>query len=326
LGFPKAKEYARANNLHWGAFQSIETVAKQVAAALIEAKLIPASSARTSREHQYGGADLNTYSKSPHIIKAVLAAGLYPRLAVRSGAHAYMWRTSTEARVVTHPQSTLYTRADAQAHAGPRGRTAQSIGVFDALLKSVDGNDTYVRNTTSVSPLAVALFCGRLTSGGRETSYTNSNVIKIDDWLPLYLQSEDQLVTRTIIETRKGLERMLVKAYADLSKRQPLGDDPVRAVFSSGIIDILSLACDEQGSNQRRSDPRSAHQPNVLDMLSQTFDARRHEGSPSAAKSKQDPKMEARLLEWEAQWEARTRARQRQQAARLTTTGSRLRL
>lgn len=110
--------------------------------------------------------DINSNSDKWGVVKACLAAGLYPNLArlEREREGGPQLRTQRENKVRLHPGAVLATDRSPRALAS----LPTDWLLYDEMTRV--GRAAYVRGLTCVSPLAVALFCGpaRLPGPGSE--------------------------------------------------------------------------------------------------------------------------------------------------------------
>lgn len=121
---------------------------------------------------------------------------------------------------------------------------------YRRLHQGNDGNSLYLVDTSLATPLAVCLFGGRLR-GRRDT-------LEMDDWLLFSARSMggDQWgAVKTIVEFRKGMDRMLSGAFNDLTllrssseeveqrevamAKEYLADAGPTKVFADGLVQVL---------------------------------------------------------------------------------------
>ena len=262
------RNFASSNFLHFNTFSTIDATAVQIEEILVEAGLIPRTPACDRLDHQYGAPSLNENSHKVPLIKALVMAGVHPNLALCTGGR--LFRTPGEKNAMLHRTSTN----------APQGRNDQltfskgALFSYTTMSRSNDGNAIYLKDTTQSTPLMAAFFGGRL-----RRQMDRGNVLEIDDWLPLYVQSSDYRTPKTIFEFRKALERLLVTAFTDLGKisrervkkfgseglarsqrqrsfgvdatgnlepagppqsePQYLADDRAREIFANGLVDVL---------------------------------------------------------------------------------------
>ena len=245
-------DFARRNFIHVGAFRTIDGTAKQIEDILVEARLIPFTPPHKRRDSQFGDPSLNINSSKVAVIKALLLAGVHPNLAVGSGGP--LFRTPGERATVIHPSSinsTGYRRT------GPGDDKRDSLVVYTTMARSSDGSQIFLRDTSEATPLMATLFGGHLSN--------TSNVIEMDHWLPIYVRSGDRRAVKTIMEFRKGLERLLARSFRQLSDKKLLADDGVTEVFADGLVEVLKRDLgreDEESRSRRRREGDKYRPPN----------------------------------------------------------------
>ncbi|KAG8529962.1 uncharacterized protein KY384_005443 [Bacidia gigantensis] len=242
------RQMAERHFLHANAFRSIDSTAQQIEEILVEAGMIPNTSASRRVDLQFGDPALNENSHKVPLIKALVLAGLHPNLAVcaRGGR---LFRTPGEKDVLVHPSSTNDLKDDDRSkarlpHSQRPGVAAGTLYSYTSLTKSNDGNTLFLRDTTRSTPLQACLFGGKL-----QRNEDRSNIVEIDSWLPFYIASPDRRTAKTLIEFRKGLERLLATTFNELGvlveHRQNgdhtrfLADDVVREMFAAGLVEVL---------------------------------------------------------------------------------------
>ena len=240
------REFARSHFLHVGAFSVIDSTAQQIETILKDGGLIPFTPAHQRHNFQYGDHALNENSHKIPLIKALVLAGLHPNLAV-SPYGGMLFRTPNEKNVMVHPSSLnsdperFRARKDAE-------RKPPTYHSYTSLSKSNDGNSMFIRDTSEITPLLSCLFGGRLSQNQQRP-----NVLEMDDWLPFYIVSQDKRTTKTVLEFRKGLERLLMLTFRDLEtvaktrrtgrdateqEESFLADDEVRRYFAAGLVEV----------------------------------------------------------------------------------------
>lgn len=238
------KDFAHRNFLHINAFKTIDATAQQIEDILVEARLIPRSSRFTRLNSQFGDPSLNENSHKVPLIKALALAGLHPNLAINNGGMSF--RTVGEKTCLVHPSSIN----------SPRGKkddfrvARNTLYMYSAMARSNDGRSTFLRDTTEATPLMATLFGGKLKQNEERGS-----IVELDGWLPFYIMSPDRRSAKTLIEFRKGLERLLAVAFKELGnlssapsgkfgegtlgQRTFLADEKVRKLFAGGLVEVL---------------------------------------------------------------------------------------
>lgn len=237
-GLDTMRSRAREQFLHIGAFRQTHQNAQQIVQVLADFGLIDRDA--TSSSSMYGPPALSINADNSDLIKSLILAGSHPNLAVKSKAASLLYRSPTEADLLIHPSSVNKVRKLSEEKAI---KPANTLFTFSDLSRSNDGSSLYLRNTTKVTPLMVALSGGKLQMVG-------SNKLQLDDWLPFVVQgSRAEVHTKVILEFRKALERVLHRAYAshaDFSakagQRRATGfaDDPIGEKFAQRVVQVLT--------------------------------------------------------------------------------------
>ena len=238
-----AKDFALRNFLHYNASKTIDATAQQIEDILVDARLIPQKSPRSHANKQFGPPSLNENSHKVPLIKALALAGLYPNLAITNSPKTL--RTASEKTCIMHPNSI-------NASIGKKDEIKtlkNTLYTYSSLTRSNDGNSLFLRETTEATPLMAALFGGKLKQHAER-----SQIVEVDGWLPFYITSLDRRAPKILIEFRKGLERLLAVTFRELGKlssstrkfgqgiledRNFLADGETRALFASGLVDVL---------------------------------------------------------------------------------------
>jgi hypothetical protein len=82
---------------------------------------------------------------------------------------------------------------------------------------------------------------------GGQLRITQTGRLEMDDWLPFFIKSLDpHFATTMILEFRKGLDRVLFRAFHSLENVTPdnagqFSDDPVREKFVNAVVQILNM-------------------------------------------------------------------------------------
>ncbi|KAI9804845.1 MAG: hypothetical protein M1825_001214 [Sarcosagium campestre] len=224
-------EFAMRNYLHPGAFRNIMQTANQIETVLAEARLIARTPTQQRENFEFGPPSLNANAGSVTLIKALALAGLHPNIAVALKAGTY--RTRKERAKVFLGSVNAHGK---QTEGGP---TRGDLMVYTTMTKSADGGQLFLRDTSSTSSLAAALFGGRLRS-------RSASVLEMDDWLPFFVKSLDGAAVKTFIEFRKTLDRLLTNSFQDLSRRDVsqrgyLADVEANDQFARGLVDVLEI-------------------------------------------------------------------------------------
>lgn len=231
-------DFGFQNFIHVNAFRVVDATARQIEEILVEAGLIPFTPANARANSEFGDPLLNTNSSKTPLVKALVLAGLHPNLAVATGGRTF--RTPGEKGTIVHPSS---------VNARDRGDEERirygKLYSYSTMARSNDGGTLFLRDTTESTPLMATLF------GGKVAQTPNSNnILEIDNWLPFYVQNADRRASKTVLEFRKALERLLAGAFRDLKVRKEgreakgaqrgyFADEKVREMFAEGLVEVL---------------------------------------------------------------------------------------
>ena len=241
------RHFARQSFLHANAFLTIESIAYQIETQLVEARLIPKTPPNRRLDYQFGDPALNENSHKVPLIKALNLAGLNPNLAV-SPYGGILFRTPGEKNTMVHPSSTNSSKSKRRDKIEFAQTRNPMIYTYGALARSNDGANLLLRETTETSPLQACLFGGKIAQNSSRAS-----VLEMDEWLPFYTKSRDRYAAKIVLEFRKGLERLLMRAFNELGdiardnrlraqhalEPQYLADDPVMRQFAQGLTEVL---------------------------------------------------------------------------------------
>jgi hypothetical protein len=116
------------------------------------------------------------------------------------------------------------------------------FGTFTNLMKSVDGASTYLKDTSIVSSLSMALFSRSLTQ--------EFNVVKANDWVPFYVRNTDARARGRpgdmVMRMHRGISHMLTHAFSDLARlgkeKASLHDNVTRAYMIEAIVAVLDAS------------------------------------------------------------------------------------
>lgn len=241
------KGFAYRNFLHANAFATIDATAKQIEDILVETRLIPGSSRFDRVKSQFGSPSLNENSHKIPLIKALALAGFHPNLAVNTGGVTF--RTAGEKSCLVHPSSVNSQRGKKDNFKVPWN----TLYMYSVMARSNDGRSIFLRDTTEATPLMATLFGGKL-----KQNKERSNIVELDGWLPFYISSPDRRTAKTLLEFRKGLERLLAVAFKELGnlssaprrkfgegflgqrgEEKSFADEKVRKLFAGGLVDVL---------------------------------------------------------------------------------------
>ncbi|KAL8960097.1 MAG: hypothetical protein Q9183_005522 [Haloplaca sp. 2 TL-2023] len=245
------RQFAERNFIHITAFKTIDKTAKQIEEILVDAGLIPYTPPHMRTSSECGDPSLNENSNKISLIKALAVAGHHPNLAISGGGVTH--RTTSEASTLIHPSSVNYTGQSRGKDNNPNipKKPRDTLYTYSTMARSNDGHTIYIRDTTECTPLMVSLFGGKLALRA-----STPNVLEMDGWLPFYVKVEGSRqgfarATKTVLEMRKALERLLAGAFMELkdskgkarvlegSGKSLLADDKVRKRFAEGVVEVL---------------------------------------------------------------------------------------
>lgn len=243
----RMKDFAHRHFLHLNAFRTIDATAQQIEDILFEGRLIPRGLRSARVNSQFGDPSLNENSHKVPLIKALTLAGFHPNLAVNNGGVSF--RTVGEKICLVHPSSINSPRGKKDDFRVPRN----TLYTYSAMSRSNDGRSIFLRDTTEATPLMATLFGGKL-----KRNEERGNIIELDGWLPFYISSPDRRTAKTLIEFRKGMERLLAVAFKELGNlssapRRDVGegmlghrkhgtyfaDERARKLFAGGLVEVL---------------------------------------------------------------------------------------
>lgn len=236
-GTELARDRAFTSFLRWNAFNSIRNSAQSILDILVRCGLAPAGKHDRFSELQYGPASLNANSKNHELIRGLLAAGLNPNLAAKSGGRR-QFTSKDGASIVVHHSS-----QNAVSFTGKRFVDQQreaAVIAFSQLERTSGGGDMlWARDTTLVPPLTTLLFADNMLRPDEEGEEA---VVILGDWLPFVVEnaatttdaakaggsvdgsraSSARHSLDVLLRFKSFLHTMLDRAYSNLSKLQRL--------------------------------------------------------------------------------------------------------
>jgi ATP-dependent RNA helicase DHX57 len=213
------REYIDAQGLAWQALEEVRSAREDYAAVLAELGFVPrayvdAVRGRDSAETRAARAHADAHAGSLRVVKAALAAGLYPNvlrvahpeskyaptaggtIAVEAAAAAVRFFAREAGRVFLHPSSALF-----------------GCGAFDSpWLVYSDASEhaasrrVYVRAATMVPAYALLLF------GGDVSVRHERGTLALDGWAEFEAPARIAVLVR---ELRAGVDRLLAAKVAD---------------------------------------------------------------------------------------------------------------
>ncbi|KAJ5580090.1 uncharacterized protein N7459_006075 [Penicillium hispanicum] len=205
-GDQAAFHFAFSRNISFRAYREASKAAGQILSVLNRTlpQLVPHHfhSERESREHQYGGKELNTNSQNYPLIQALLLHCLYPRVAVPRGDTSNFYSTNLDPKVRLHGFSVARSQGPSHCLVAFNTKFWHPRAGLDLI------------NLSLVSPLMACLFGGRLQ--------WKNNIISMDSWMHLDLDTQNALasdneVAKTVIELHRALDQALAAAFQMLS-------------------------------------------------------------------------------------------------------------
>ena len=232
--------FARDKFLSLSAFRTIDATVRQIENILVEAHLIPQSSYHPRGDKPTGGYFLNENRHNIPLIKALALAGFQPNLAISNNGITF--RSVGEKGCLVHPHSINSTKWSKERVA------RNTLYMYSSMLRSNDGQTTFLVETTEITPLMASLFGGMLKQHDER-----GNIVELDSWLPFYISSPDRRSAKVLVEFRKGLERLLAVSFNELfdlsSRKEGLGErsqqetysaeEKTRKLFAQGLVEVL---------------------------------------------------------------------------------------
>lgn len=215
-----ARRIAYGVNVHFGAWKAIQRASQQIRDILRDADVLKQEEA-FQRDQMIGGSAWNVNSHKPHIVKAILLAGLQPNIGHRRRAGHRLVNLGDRPAAETGNFSVLRVNRDAW--------TDDSLVAFTSVAKSTDGRSFSLRELSMVKPLAVALFGGTLDAGDR------SSIVVVNKWLQLFVRSDPSSrrygpsSQSQLTMLRQSLDRVLKVAFGDLVNGQMKGNMSAKA-------------------------------------------------------------------------------------------------
>jgi ATP-dependent RNA helicase DHX36 len=254
-GYEAARQFGQEWFIHDGAFKSIETATHEIENILVTAGLIPYTSPANRQNNQLGDPSLNETSSNIALIKALLTAGFPSNIATVTSPHQLRTK-SGDLPTFIHPSSIKGLNKKG-VNSGTRGEDSKlnrrDLFTYSTMTKSIDGKHLFLRDVSQISPLTAALFGGHLRK--KPDTRPNGNILELNKWLPLSAKGAYN-APRTLLEYRQALDQLLSSTFQDLFRRpkeyqkelaegeevmerQYLADDPLRAFFVDGVVDLL---------------------------------------------------------------------------------------
>ncbi|KUI63563.1 ATP-dependent RNA helicase DHX36 [Cytospora mali] len=213
-----ARRVAQSAYIHFGAWKAIHRASQQIQDILQETGVLRQDEIY-SRDNMIGDRAWNINSHKPHIIKAILLAGLQPNIGLKKRPSHRLVILGD--RPAAEPSNFSVLRANRTSW------TENSLVAFTNVAKSTDGRSFSLRELSIVQPLAVALFGGTFVPNG---PIDRSNIFTVNKWLQLYVSGGSAPSRRSglniqaqIYALRQNMDRVLKVAFEDLIKGQMRG-------------------------------------------------------------------------------------------------------
>ena len=266
-GLHSQRIFSHDNYISFNTYRVIQNTVRQIEAILTEAGIIQADPSRSpyDRDAQIGSASLNQYSNNIALIKSLILAGLHPNLAAGKGGKTY--RTPGEQTAMPNMASVNKVKYSDKVDV-PFGNLLS----YASMMHSSTGSSLLLIDTTQSTPLMAVLFGGKIK--------VSNNVIAMDEWLRFYVRSPDKMASKTILEFRKALERLLSMMFRRLAtreegeilKQQFPEDEIMRYTFTQGLVEILNWDASVAGMDNTLINPSRMKQPTESTNLDQLDD------------------------------------------------------
>ena len=190
----QAKAFLRDNYLSYIALSNIMQLKKQLQKYMSD---IGFSSSRRAEHKGYNKSE----GEDLHLIRAVIAAGLYPNIVIAptsfSGKAAgdVAFRGQKIKEIYLHPSTIAFTAKE----------LASRYGCYHDIMKT---SKIYIRDVTAVSKFAILLF------GGDLKVYQTHGVVAVDEWLKFRVGAKPATLMKHL---RAQLEALLLEKIMDPS-------------------------------------------------------------------------------------------------------------
>jgi uncharacterized membrane protein YgcG len=195
---------------------------KQYAKLLVDIGFLPRGFRLTGKEH---GANSNAQNLG--LVKAVLAAGLYPNIIVappsivngtsKQTANGVAFKSRNKGDVHLHPCTILFTAK----------RLDSRYCCFHEIVKTTK---MYIRDCTTVSPFALVLF------GGALRVYPDQGVASVDNWLKFRIGPKPATLVKFL---RSQMENMLLQKIID--PQNTASDHPEGKALVESVSTLLRI-------------------------------------------------------------------------------------
>lgn len=240
-----AREYCWRNFLSVQTVQMVEDMRRQFRELLQEMGFLRADGRRPD------GSDPNAYGEAWGVVRAVLAAGLYPNvIRVDFGRKRCKLYTPNDFKLKPHPGSVN----------GNEHNFDHRWLCYSDKVRGVGG--LFVYDTTPVPPAALALLAAGGSRGGalvrREAKYRSGEWIGIADWVYF---AADRRTADAVDAARAALHRVFADEIARPSRRMPDAHKELVDTVAAALRDAPDLEGRRHGGRFDTPRPREPQQP-----------------------------------------------------------------
>jgi HrpA-like RNA helicase len=217
-----ARDFLRDSFLSRMTLFQMDESRKQYAKLLVDIGFLPRGFRLTGKEH---GANSN--AKNLGLVKAVLAAGLYPNIIVapqaivngtsKQAANGIAFKSRNKGDVHLHPCTIMFTAK----------RLDSRYCCFHEIVKTTK---MYIRDCTTVSPFALVLF------GGALRVYPDQGVASVDNWLKFRIGPKPATLVKFL---RSQMENMLLQKIID--PQDTAADHPEGKALIESVSTLLRI-------------------------------------------------------------------------------------
>ncbi|CAG8473691.1 6928_t:CDS:1 [Paraglomus occultum] len=252
-----AARFCSDNYLSKSGMQTIGQVKLQLLQLLERAGVVPKNNQRFNYQTGpgIGPPELNVNSNCIPLLRALICAGVYPNVSLKTSKKTC--RTRHENCAFIHPASVNYKGRLAKAAAMRNGSGQSSeeehveaavgtLYAYSTKVKSSGQQQVFLRDTTKIDPLSVVLF-----GGETELLQKGDITLLMDEWLQF---TGGPKSIRLTSQLKYLLERCLSRIYDQLDVKSHKGsavnnndDDDANQSFDA---DSLSLGCNERATTR----------------------------------------------------------------------------
>jgi len=187
----KAKQFLRENYLSYIALSNIIQLKRQLEKYMRDIGFSSKPKGRNSTNHN----DVQEL----HLIRAVIAAGLYPNIVIAprslqgKTAGEVTFRGQKVREIYLHPSTIAFTATELESR----------YGCYHEIVKT---SKVYIRDSTAVSKFAILLF------GGSLKVYQTHGVAAVDEWLKFRIDAKSATLVKYL---RSSMEALLLEKIMD---------------------------------------------------------------------------------------------------------------